>query len=88
VREMLLSIVLFIHLGYHSFTTDEDMPQPDPPQAFSLDDKYYILAKNSSGRHGIEPIVFDAPGCTVTTETALDLENNARISFTQVSFLM
>jgi hypothetical protein len=83
---MLLHSALLTHFGDRSFTTDADMYQPDPPQAFSLNDKYYILVKNISGRHGVEPVLFDASGCTVTTETTLDLENNARMSFTQVEF--
>ncbi|KAG9075656.1 hypothetical protein FRC06_009964, partial [Ceratobasidium sp. 370] len=68
------------------FTTDADMFQPDPPQYFFLDDKCYILVKNTSGRHGIAPVSCDAPGSTVTTETTLDLESNSRVSFTQVLY--
>lgn len=62
------------------------MFQPDPPQAFTIDEKYYVLAKNTTGRIGVETIHTDIEsfGCTVLTETALDLENNTRSSFTQV----
>ncbi|KAF8601747.1 hypothetical protein BDV93DRAFT_226875 [Ceratobasidium sp. AG-I] len=69
------------------FTTDVDMFQPDPPQSFSIDEKYYVLYKNTSGRHGVETIHtdIDSLGCTVITENALDLENNTRSWFTQVT---
>ncbi|KAG8717869.1 hypothetical protein FRC08_006464 [Ceratobasidium sp. 394] len=68
------------------FTTNADMFQPDPPQYFFLDDKYYTLVRNTTGRHGIAPVSFDVPGSTVTSESTLDLENNARISFTQALY--
>ena len=65
------------------------MFQPDPPQSFSIDGKYYVLFKNTSGRYGVETIHtdIDSFGCTIFTEIALDLENNTRTSFTQVIFL-
>ncbi|KAG8736126.1 hypothetical protein FRC10_009667 [Ceratobasidium sp. 414] len=75
----------YLHKLSTFFTTDADMFQPDPPQSFFLGDKYYILVTNTSGRHGIAPVSSNAPGSTVTTESTLDLENNAQISFTQVS---
>lgn len=68
------------------FTTDADMFQPDPPQSFYLEEKQFMLVKNTSGQHGVAPVSFNAPGSSVVTETTLDLENNAELSFTRVSY--
>ncbi|QRV97753.1 hypothetical protein RhiJN_25772 [Ceratobasidium sp. AG-Ba] len=68
------------------FTTDADIFQPDPPQMFHLDERQFILVKNTSGESSVAPILFNAPGSSVTTETTLDLEDNAQSSFTQVSY--
>ncbi|KAG8721311.1 hypothetical protein FRC09_008074, partial [Ceratobasidium sp. 395] len=72
----------------YSFTTDDDMFQPDPPQSLSLNGTDYMLVKNISGRQSAAPVSFDGVGSTVTTGTTLDLENNDRISFTQASCLV
>ncbi|QRW12311.1 hypothetical protein RhiLY_11310 [Ceratobasidium sp. AG-Ba] len=68
------------------FTTDADMFQPDPPQMFHLGGRQFILVKNTSGESSVAPILFNAPGSSVTTETTLDLEDNAQSTFTQVSY--
>ncbi|CAE7100182.1 unnamed protein product [Rhizoctonia solani] len=68
------------------FTTDIEMPQPDPPQYLSFDGQHYILIKNTSARSGISNFPDLPRECTVTNESSLDLENNIRTVFTQVTY--
>ncbi|CAE6444447.1 unnamed protein product [Rhizoctonia solani] len=69
-----------------SFTTDIEMPQPDPPQYLDFDGKRYVLVKNTSARYGRSPSVDLSSESTIITESSLDLESNARTAFTEVRY--
>ncbi|CAE6396902.1 unnamed protein product, partial [Rhizoctonia solani] len=68
------------------FTTDIEMPQPDPPQYLNFDGQNYILVKNTSARTGISTFAELPRECTVTSESSLDLENNVPTTFTQLIY--
>ncbi|CAE6499111.1 unnamed protein product [Rhizoctonia solani] len=68
------------------FTTDIEMPQPDPPQYLNFDGQHYILVKNTSARSGISTFAELPHECTVTSEASLDLENNIPTTFTQLIY--
>ncbi|CAE6378273.1 unnamed protein product [Rhizoctonia solani] len=65
------------------FTTDIEMPQPDPPQHLDFDGKHYVLVKNTSAHCGGSTSVDLPGGFTVATELSLDLESNTRTAFTE-----
>ncbi|CAE6437918.1 hypothetical protein ACGC1H_006541 [Rhizoctonia solani] len=68
------------------FTTDIEMPQPDPPQYLNFDGQNYILVKNTSARIGISTFAELPHECTVTSESSLDLEKNVPTTFTQLIY--
>ncbi|KAJ1301397.1 hypothetical protein OPQ81_008658 [Rhizoctonia solani] len=68
------------------FTTDVEMPQPDPPQNLNFDGQYYVLVKNTSARSGTSTLVDLPHECMITSESSLDLENNIRTAFTQITY--
>ncbi|ELU36288.1 hypothetical protein AG1IA_09683 [Rhizoctonia solani AG-1 IA] len=67
------------------FTTDIEIPQPDPPQYLDFDGKHYVLVKNTSARSGRSTSVDLPDKFTVNVESSLDLESNLRTTFTELS---